>query len=137
MGKSSTVRICSGLPRFLVAAGLLLSAAFIAEGQRTPANRAPISVRDRLFGAGIGVQPLHANAVSFGGALDGAGGHGVNGSPSANPNRGVTVPYWTDSFSYRGLTYKYTMVGTDPRRGSATTIVSTVIIPMRFVFENG
>src|SRR5262249_22925585 len=28
-------------------------------------------------------------------------------------------------------------VGTDPKRGSATTTIPTVIIPMRFVFENG
>ena len=29
------------------------------------------------------------------------------------------------------------MVGTDPKRRSATTVIPTVIIPMRFIFENG
>lgn len=48
-----------------------------------------------------------------------------------------TIPYWSDSFTYQKLTYKYTMVGTDPKRGSATTTIPTVLIPLRFVFEDG
>ncbi|MGQ0760937.1 MAG: hypothetical protein ACT4OT_02790 [Acidobacteriota bacterium] len=52
--------------------------------------------------------------------------------------RGVTtIPHWSDSFTYQELTYKYTMVGTDPKRGSATTVIPTVIIPIRWVFEDG
>lgn len=47
----------------------------------------------------------------------------------------VTIPHWSDSFTYQKLSYKYTMVGTDPNRGSATTIIPTVIIPIRYVFE--
>lgn len=49
----------------------------------------------------------------------------------------LTVPHWSDTFAYHGLTYKYTMVGTDPNRGPVTTTVPTVLIPLRFVFENG
>lgn len=54
-----------------------------------------------------------------------------------NPDRaGVsTIPHWSDTYTYQGLTYKYTMVGTDPKRGSATTTIPTVLIPIRFVFE--
>jgi len=47
------------------------------------------------------------------------------------------LPTWSDSFTYQGLTYKYTMVGTDPKLGSKTTIIPTVIIPLRFVFPDG
>lgn len=47
------------------------------------------------------------------------------------------LPNWSDSFTYQGLTYKYTMVGTDPKLGSKTTIIPTVIIPLRFVFPDG
>ncbi len=47
------------------------------------------------------------------------------------------IPYWTDSFSYQGLEFTYTMVGTDPKKGSQTTIIPTVIIPLTFVFPNG
>src|SRR5262249_43503965 len=100
-------------------------------------NSPPVSMRDRLFPPEINGPSDQGNASAFAGAIDGPKRLGANGDPLANPNRGLTVPYWTDSFSYQGLTYKYSMVGTDPRRGSATTTVSTVIIPMRFVFENG
>jgi hypothetical protein len=48
-----------------------------------------------------------------------------------------TIPHWSDSFDYHGLTYRYTMVGTDPKRGPATTIIPTVLIPLRLVFGNG
>ena len=48
-----------------------------------------------------------------------------------------TIPHWSDSFTYNGLVYTYTMVGTDPRQGSATTVIPTVLIPLRFVFADG
>jgi hypothetical protein len=48
-----------------------------------------------------------------------------------------TIPYWSDGFNYQGLTYSYRMVGTDPKLGSKTTVVPTVIIPLRFVFPDG
>jgi hypothetical protein len=49
----------------------------------------------------------------------------------------ITIPYWSDSFDYQGLAFKYSMVGTDPRRGSRTTVVPTELIPLRFVFADG
>lgn len=49
----------------------------------------------------------------------------------------TTIPHWSDSFTYNGLVYKYTMVGTDPKKGSATTVIPTVLIPLRFVFADG
>jgi hypothetical protein len=52
-------------------------------------------------------------------------------------DRLLTIPHWSDSYTYQGLTYKYTMVGTHPKHGSATTVIPTVIIPIRFVFEDG
>jgi hypothetical protein len=52
------------------------------------------------------------------------------------PNQNI-IPHWSDSFTYQGLVYKYTMVGTDPKRGSATTVIPTVLIPVRFVFADG
>ena len=47
------------------------------------------------------------------------------------------LPTWSDSFSHQGLAYTYTMVGTDPKLGSRTTVIPTVIIPLRFVFPDG
>ena len=49
----------------------------------------------------------------------------------------ATIPYWTDSFTYHGVEYKYSMVGSDPQKGSPTTVIPTVIIPLRFVFPDG
>ena len=50
---------------------------------------------------------------------------------------GTVIPNWSDSFTYHGLLYNYTMAGTDPRAGSASTVVPTVLIPLRFVFADG
>jgi probable HAF family extracellular repeat protein len=58
---------------------------------------------------------------------------------NVNPDRDdlATIPHWSDTFTYQGLTYKYTMVGTNPKHGSATTTIPTVLIPIRFTFEDG
>ncbi len=48
-----------------------------------------------------------------------------------------TIPFWADSFTYQGLEFKYKMVGTDPKKGSRTTVIPAEIIPLRFVFADG
>lgn len=58
-------------------------------------------------------------------------------APGSAPNNPVTIPYWSSSFSYQGVTYPYTMVGTDPSLGSATTTIPVVIVPLSFTFSNG
>jgi probable HAF family extracellular repeat protein len=104
----------------------------------------PIGKPDQQNIAGIGRGPTmslrsidgknvqNAPERHFGRALDLT--HGKN-----NPDApGVTtIPHWSDSFTYNGLVYKYTMVGTDPKKGSATTVIPTVLIPIRFVFADG
>src|ERR1700687_3865284 len=42
---------------------------------------------------------------------------------------GAALPTWTGSFTYKGTKYPFTMIGTDPSKGSATTTLSMVIIP--------
>ena len=49
----------------------------------------------------------------------------------------ITIPHWSDSFTYHGIPYEYTMVGTNPKHGSATTVIPTVLIPLRIVFGDG
>jgi hypothetical protein len=56
------------------------------------------------------------------------------GQPEAGAQ---TVPFFSDSFTFNGTTYPYTMVGTNPRTSNATTTVPTVIVPLRFVFADG
>ena len=52
------------------------------------------------------------------------------------PATSNTVPHWTSSFTYQGVTYPYTMVGTNPATNSTTT-VDVAIIPFDFVFASG
>ncbi len=47
------------------------------------------------------------------------------------------LPTWSSSFTYNGTTYPYTMIGTDPANGSATTTIPVTIIPLKVVFSNG
>jgi hypothetical protein len=49
----------------------------------------------------------------------------------------VTIPNWTSSYTdpSNGVSYHYTMVGTDPAKGDKTTTVPVVVIPMNFTFE--
>ncbi len=49
----------------------------------------------------------------------------------------TAIPTWSGTFSYHGVLYPYSMVGTDPRSGSATTTVPVILIPLRFVFADG
>jgi|SRR5581483_863743 len=53
----------------------------------------------------------------------------------------ATIPTWTGKFSHRTLqtsrTYSYTMVGTSPWAGSATTRIPTEIIPIALIFSSG
>jgi hypothetical protein len=43
---------------------------------------------------------------------------------------GNALPTWTGSFTYSGTKYPYTMIGTDPAKGSASTTLKMVIIPL-------
>lgn len=57
---------------------------------------------------------------------------------SAQPAAGDrTIPTFTDSFTFDGVTYPYTMVGTNPYTSTKTTTIPTEIIPLRFVFADG
>ena len=56
---------------------------------------------------------------------------------SAANHGGRTIPTFTDSFQFGGVTYSYTMVGTNPATDPRTTVVPTVLVPFRFVFPTG
>jgi hypothetical protein len=59
-----------------------------------------------------------------------------NGNASTRKPR--TVPYWTSSFKdpTNGITYPFTMVGSDPSLRQSTT-VDTMIVPLSFTFVAG
>src|SRR5581483_1451365 len=81
---------------------------------------------------GIG-KPLYANRPLRGFSSNLA-------TPDAR--RVVTIPYWNGSFRFparkaKSKTYPYTMVGTSPFDGSATTTVPVSIVPISLSFSNG
>src|SRR5258706_9317677 len=47
------------------------------------------------------------------------------------------LPTWSSSFTYNGTAYSYTMIGTDPSSGSATTTVPVTIVPLKIIFSDG
>jgi len=61
------------------------------------------------------------------------------GAPQPALSEAVTpdaLPLWKGSFVFGGKTYNYTMVGTDPAAGSATTTIPVVVIPIRLIFAS-
>jgi len=61
-----------------------------------------------------------------------------SGNGNASTREPRTVPYWSSTFTdpTNGVTYPFTMVGSDPRLGQSTTI-ETRIIPLSFTFVAG
>jgi hypothetical protein len=59
------------------------------------------------------------------------------GSLAPDAAAGTTLPNWSGSFVDQGATYSYTMLGTDPSPGSATTTISVVLIPLKLEFSDG
>jgi hypothetical protein len=58
-------------------------------------------------------------------------------SPANAVSRRTTVPFYRASFSYKGKTYQYISVGTNPRRSRATTTVPVTFIPVKIVESDG
>lgn len=128
----------SSAKKSILFAAMLLLAVSVSMAQQASPGIPPVSMRNKLYLPKINEPVGQADGEGLAGPIDGPKRlDRMDGNRIANASRGLTIPFWTDSFSYQGLTYKYSMVGTDPKRGSATTTVPTVIIPMRFVFENG
>lgn len=49
----------------------------------------------------------------------------------------ANIPLWSSSFTFNGKKFQYTMVGTNPNDGSATSKVPVVIIPLNIKFKSG
>jgi len=91
-----------------------------------------------VLGIGFGAFYFQNNTAHAASADDGIGApqfitDGGVSNFSANAN---TIQYWRSSFTdpTNGVTYPYTMVGTNPYTGDVTTTVPTVIVPFRFTF---
>ena len=51
-------------------------------------------------------------------------------------DQGLAMPHWTSTFTSEGVTYPFTVIGSDPSQGTSTTI-PTVIVPYRLIFSDG
>jgi hypothetical protein len=60
-------------------------------------------------------------------------------NPGKEPIRAASgaLQTWTSSFTSGGQNFPYTMVGTDPHKGSATTTIPVDIVPLIFTFSDG
>jgi hypothetical protein len=154
---AQTIRACSDRPlepSRLEVVGMSKSA------RRSGLSAAVLSAACLLIvaapsGASAGLPSVNvASLASAGGVV--SSGAGVAGSDCANratmsnfhahlvdeepvplgdlPADAVSVPTWSGSFTTDGTAYPFTMVGTDPAAGSATTHVSVEIIPLRLDF---
>lgn len=56
--------------------------------------------------------------------------------PAPPHDQGLAMPHWTSSFTSQGVTYPFTVIGSDPSKGTSTTI-PTVIVPYRMIFPDG
>ena len=54
-----------------------------------------------------------------------------------NRRHATVLPTWNGSFTSGGKTIPYTMVGTNPALGSATTRIPVRIVPLRLTFSSG
>jgi hypothetical protein len=48
----------------------------------------------------------------------------------------TTLPGWTSGFTVNGQNYSYTLLGTDPALGAATTVIPTIIVPIRLTIPD-
>lgn len=106
------------------------------------------SLKSRKLGVAwvlCGLALLVSTLLPSAGVFASSGEKGANSSSSDSSDNGNastrkprTVPYWSSSFTdpTNGVTYPFTMVGSDPSLGRSTT-VDTMIVPLRFKFVAG
>jgi len=79
--------------------------------------------------------PAHASQISGGTSKPRYAQFHGNFSDVALAKSGLK--HWSSSFTSEGKTWKYSMVGTNPTKGSATTTVPVTIVPLLIKFSNG
>ena len=108
--------------------------------QRLIERKKPVSTWRRQYAIA-----LSATALSLAMALAGGSATAAQATPPefalpvpVVPAPGAwTVPHFTSAFTSDGQRYEYTMVGTDPALGPATTVIPAVIVPLRVLMADG
>lgn len=112
---------------------ILFSGIFVLHSVHTLAAPAPADAK-KIFSPALEKQLTHTLTQR----LSKQHGNAQIAGPQVRGKQSIeTVPTWSSSFTYQGQTYPYTMVGTDPAQGPATTSVQTVIIPLDFTLATG
>jgi hypothetical protein len=104
---------------------LALGSSFASAQSATHATRQPIAVPSGYF-ATLKAAPKHTASNKLSAATNAA-------TANADP-RIVSMPNFTSSFIFGGVTYPYTMVGQNPK-ARQTTVVPTTYVPMSFFFD--
>jgi hypothetical protein len=103
----------------------LISSNASAQIRKSVNTRLPVQI-SRSFFQGLNSSPKHTASNQMSG--------GTNAATKNQPERIISIPNFTKSFTFGGVTYPYTMIGGRPRRGGTTRIPMTYI-PMSFFFD--
>lgn len=115
----------------------------------TKGNHARMASRKLLVALFTSLSIAVAVVMAFGAFMtDGAHAAGVklSGTPhyahfTHNFSNAATsksaLKTWSSSFTYQGQKYSYTMVGTNPAKGSKTTKIPVTIVPIKVTFSGG
>lgn len=91
--------------------------------------------RDAAHAASSGANYLHLGKITPRFTTTNLGSS--SSAAISNSGGGSRIQTWSSSFSYAGKTYPYTMVGTNPSAGPATTTITSEIIPVNVTFPTG
>jgi hypothetical protein len=61
-------------------------------------------------------------------------GKTAHAAPAASSQ---TLTYWSGTIQHEGYTFPFTMLGTDPKKGSATTVIQVYVVPVKIVLPDG
>jgi hypothetical protein len=103
----------------------LISGNASAQIRKSVNTRLPVQV-SRSFFQGLNTAPKHTASNQMSG--------GTNAATKQQPERIVSLPNFTKSFTFDGVVYPYTMLGGRPHRRE-TTRIPTTYIPMSFFFD--
>jgi hypothetical protein len=108
----------------LLALGVSASATF-GQSQKAVATRLPVQLSPSFFQS-LNTKPKQTRVNKMSAA--------ANAASTQQPQRIITVPTFTKSFTFAGVTYPYTMMGHKPEAGG-TTEIPTTYVPMSFFFD--
>ncbi|HLX57810.1 MAG TPA: hypothetical protein VKR83_12360 [Ktedonobacteraceae bacterium] len=81
--------------------------------------------------------PIHAAGISGASTPRYYTFHHDFSNLAASKTTSLSLINWSSSFTSGKKTYRYTMIGTNPAKGSATSTIPVTIVPLVLTFSNG